>query len=205
MIMSDFFDIFSLSFYKETNLNLSTKLIPIAEKYLSSDEHLTNEWGYKNTYTYDEGLALVPDMYFFVDHILNASKFMYERSGYILDPQYKLWCSIFVSEMFSGDKHDAHTHPGALYSGLIYLKVPEGSSPLQFKNPKDPIFHKVMRTKSNKNGIMDLDSDGTLTIKPHEGLFLMWDSWAFHRVPENKSLTGRMTAVFNVGVDYASK
>lgn len=203
--MSEYFDIFSLSLYKETNINLQQKLIPIAERYLSDTEYLTNEWGYKNTYTFDEGLSLVPEMCFFVDHILNVSKLMYERSGYTLDPQYRLWTSIFTSEMFYGDKHDAHAHPGALYSGLIYLKVPEGSSSIQFKNPKDPIFHRVMKTKPNKNGIMDLDSDGTLTIKPHEGLFLMWDSWAFHRVPENKSIEGRMTVVFNVGVDYVHK
>jgi uncharacterized protein (TIGR02466 family) len=203
--MSDFFDIFSLSLYKETNINLQQKLIPIAKKYLSDNKYLTNEWGYKNTYTFDEGLALSPEMCFFVDYILDVSKIMYERSGYTLDPQYKLWTSIFTSEMFYGDKHDAHCHPGALYSGLIYLNVPEGSSPIQFKNPKDPIFHKVMRTKSNKCGTINLDDDGTLTIEPHDGLFLMWDSWAFHRVPENKSTEGRMTIVFNVGVDYVCK
>lgn len=203
--MGEFFDIFSLSFYKETNIEIQQKLIPIAKKYLSDDNYLTNEWGYKNTYTFDEGLALVPEMCFFVDHILQISELMYKRSGYTLDPQYKLWTSIFTSEMFYGDKHNSHSHPGALYSGLIYLNVPEGSSPIQFKNPKDPIFHKVMKTNSQKCDMMDLDFDGTLTIDPYEGLFLMWDSWVFHRVPENKSIDGRMTVVFNVGVDYVCK
>ena len=201
--MHHFFDLFSLSFYYENNKSLSDKLLPISKKILKDDSLLTNEWGYKNTYSLDEGLSKLPEFKFFVDILLEKSKILYENSGYNLKPSYKLWTSIFTSSMKFGDKHDAHSHPGAIYSGLIYLQVPKGSSPIQFKGTKDSIFNTVFEKKVKEENIFNYEEDGTVTIHPHEGMFLMWDSWAIHRVPKNNIDINdeRITMVFNIGVD----
>lgn len=201
--MSYFFDIFSLSFYYEDNKNISDKLLPISKKILENDSFLTNEWGYKNTYSLDEGLSKLPEFKFFNDFILEKSKNLYSRCGYSLKPSYKLWVSLFTSSMKFGDKHDPHSHPGAIYSGLIYLQVPEKSSPIQFKGPRDSIFNSVFEKTNKTENIFNYQDDGTVCIDPHEGMFIMWDSWAVHRVPPNNLNVNdeRITMVFNVGVD----
>jgi uncharacterized protein (TIGR02466 family) len=201
--MNCFFDLFSLSFYYENNKSLSEELLPISKKILGDNSLLTNEWGYKNTYSLDEGLSKLPELKFFVDIILDRSAILYKNSGYKMKDSYKLWTSIFTSSMKSGDKHDVHSHPGAIYSGLIYLQVPKGSSPLQFKGTKDSIFNTVFEKEIKKENIFNYEEDGSITIYPHEGMFLMWDSWALHRVPQNNIDTDeeRITMVFNVGVE----
>lgn len=201
--MTNLFDIFSLSFYYESNNNLKNKLLPISKKILNNESLLINEWGYKNTYSANEGLAILPELKFFNDFILEKSKKLYTKCGYSLKSSYKLWTSLFTSSMVNGDSHEAHCHPGAVYSGLIYLQVPDKSSPIQFKNPRDPTFNLVFDKIHKKIDIFNYDDDGTVTIHPHEGMFLMWDSWAIHRVPTNNLNIGdeRITMVFNVGVD----
>jgi uncharacterized protein (TIGR02466 family) len=196
--MSYFFDIFSLSFYYENNKDVSDKLLPISKKILKNNSFLTNEWGYKNTYSLDEGLSKLPELEFFNNFILEKSKNLYSRCGYTLKSSYKLWTSLFTSAMKSGDKHDAHSHPGAIYSGLIYLQVPENSSPIQFKGSKDSIFNSVFEKKDKIENIFNYEDDGTVTINPHEGMFIMWDSWVIHRVPPNNLNVNdeRITMVF---------
>ena len=138
-----------------------------------------------------------------IDFIFEKSKSLYNNSGYTLKPSYKLWISLFASSMKLGDKHDAHFHPGAIYSGIIYLQVPKKSSPIQFKSPKDEIFNTVFDKINKKENIFNYEDDGTVNIFPDEGMFLMWDSWAIHRVPINDLNINdeRITMVFNVGVD----
>ena len=64
--------------YKIDN-NLSNCLLPLAKKFLSDPSLLTNEWGYKNTYTQDEGLSFEPELAFFVDYILKESNLYFQR------------------------------------------------------------------------------------------------------------------------------
>ena len=201
--MSKFFDIFPLSFYYETNKTLKDTLLPIAKKILNDNSLLTNEWGYSNTYSSEEGLSKLDELQFFNDFIFEKIKSLYNNSGYTLKPSYKLWISLFASSMKLGDKHDAHFHPGAIYSGIIYLQVPKKSSPIQFKSPKDEIFNTVFDKINKKENIFNYEDDGTVNIFPDEGMFLMWDSWAIHRVPINDLNINdeRITMVFNVGVD----
>lgn len=199
--MSCFFDIFSLSFYYENNINLAKKILPISKKILEDKSFLTNEWGYKNTYSLDEGLSLLPELNFFNEFILEKSEGLYKRCGYQLKSEYKLWSSIFTSSMKRGDKHDPHSHPGAIYSGLIYLQLPKKSSPIQFKGQRDGIFNSVFEKEKKVVDIFNYENDGTVTIYPHVGMFIMWDSWAIHRVPVNDIDGERITMVFNVGVE----
>lgn len=188
--------------------NLARQLLPLARKYLSDPALLTNEWNYKNTYTMGEGLSIEPDLKFFVDIILTeCEKYLIEQKIEI-KPNYKLWVSMFASEMKMGDEHESHNHPGALLSGLMYLSVPRGSSNLEFLSPRSS-------NKAWKNFTRDLNhaddskfikirNDHTIVVEPSEGLFLLWESWAHHRVPPNQSLDGRTTLVFNVGVDLCA-
>jgi uncharacterized protein (TIGR02466 family) len=106
---------------------------------------------------------------------------------------------LFFSEMFDGDFHERHTHPNCLLSGLLYLQVPENSAPLALYDPKP---HRKFSTYNTLKNAIDVSnpevSFDTLHIYPEAGTFLMWESWLEHEVLINKSVEGRITAVFNV-------
>ena len=184
---------------------LSEQLFPIAKKFLADESRLTNTWDYKNTYTIDKGLAAEPELEFFVEHILKVSNNYLQEKKLKVKDNLKLWVSLFASEMTAGDEHSAHDHPGAIFSGLIYLKTPPGSSKLEFFHPRNasPSWRTyITETSSIYDKEIFCVKDGFgIEVTPKPGLFLFWESWAKHRVPVNHSTSGRTTMVFNVGVD----
>jgi len=186
--------------------SLSKQILPIAEKYLSDASKLSNEWGYKTTYNENEGLSLDKNLDFFKQFILNKSNEYLNKNGFKLKKNVKLWVSIFVSEMSYGDQHSAHAHPGALLSGILYLKVPPGSANLEFFCPRqnNSVWLNFLDESSYSgkiSNIFEVSPDHTIIIKPIDGLFLLWESWALHRVPKNDSIEPRKTIVFNVGAE----
>ena len=204
MIEQTFYS-FKLQYYQDNTL--AEQLLPIARKFLSDPSKLTNEWNYKNTYTYQDGLAVEPDLKFFVDFILEKSYDYLKSQNIKLKPNIELWVSLFASEMHMGDEHDAHNHPGALLSGLIYLQCPIGSANLEFSSPRHSnkawLNYLDESSYCNSNELFSIKPDHTIVVKPSPGLFLFWESWALHRVPPNQSIDGRITLVFNAGVDHA--
>lgn len=197
---------FSLTIKYFQDKELAGQLLPVARKFLSDPALLTNEWNYKNTYTMDDGLAIQPEFKNFTNLILEKSRDYLSEQNIKLKPKYDLWVSMFASEMLMGDEHAAHNHPGALLSGIFYLNVPLGSSNIEFQNPRhsSPAWRNFLDEFSyeNKDSFVKVRPDHTIVIKPEPGLFLLWESWATHRVPPNQSIEGRTTLVFNVGVDH---
>lgn len=187
------------------NTALSEKLLPIAKKFLADPSRLTNEWGYKNTYTEDEGLSTQPELQFFTDFILKKAKNYFNEKNILIKDDLKLWTSLFTSEMVQGDEHQPHNHPGALLSGLIYLQVPKNSSNLEFFHPRHTsiAWRNLIKESSYtfEDDIFQIKQDSTIVVKPTPGLFLFWESWANHRVPKNQSADKRITMVFNIGAE----
>ncbi len=196
--------LYNLNISYTQNYDLSRQLLPLARKFLSNPSQLTNEWNYKNTYSNGAGLADQAELQFFVDYILEQSYNYLDKHNLKLKSNVKLWVSLFASEMFAGDEHAGHTHPGALLSGLIYLESPPGSSKLEFKSPRTSnaswLNYLDESSYSSEGDIFTVTPDHTITVNPTPGLFLLWESWALHRVPKNQSTAGRVTMVFNVGV-----
>ena len=186
------------------NQTLAQQLLPLARKFLSNPSTLTNDWNYKNTYSGGVGLANEAELQFFVNYILTESYNYLNKHQLKLKPTVELWVSLFASEMFIGDEHSAHTHPGALLSGIIYLEIPPGSAKLEFKSPRtsNPSWLNYLEESSysREGSIFTVTPDHTIVVNPTPGLFLLWESWALHRVPKNQSIDGRVTMVFNVGV-----
>lgn len=197
--------LFELSIHHEINKPLANNLLPIAKKFLNQEKHLTNEWGYKNTYSVDLGLAGENELDFFVNYVLDLAYTYMNKKHLKLKENLKLWVSIFASEMFVGDRHSYHDHPGSLISGLIYLQVPPGSSNLEFFNPRSTnrVWSELLdeNTYAHETDVIKIKNNQNIEIKPTTGLLLFWESWADHQVLENQSKEGRITMVFNVGVD----
>jgi uncharacterized protein (TIGR02466 family) len=95
--------------------------------------------------------------------------------------------------MFEGNYHESHTHPNSILSGLLYLQVPEGSSPLIISDPR-PFrnFVTLPRLGDTATNIEEI------SITPKKGLLLMWESWIPHVVPQTHNTEGRITMVFNL-------
>lgn len=197
--------LYSLKLYHQYDLDLSRQLLPIARKFLSMDSKLTYEWDYKNTYTDGPGLSTEPELQFFVEYIHTLANDYLKNQNVKLKDNIKLSISIFASEMKEGDSHSSHRHPGSILSGLIYLEVPPDAAKLEFNNPRHNIMWlnflephcKVIKTPP----IIYDNENYNIIIDPAPGLLLLWESWALHRVPTNCSTTGRITLVFNVGVE----
>lgn len=200
--------LYSLKINHYSNIALSGQLLPIARKFLSMDDKLTNTWNYKNTYTDGVGLANEPELKFFVEHLKDLATDYLKKENFKLKSSVKLSVSVFFSEMKEGDQHAVHCHPGSILSGLIYLSVPVDSAKLEFKNPRHNMvwlnFIEPIDPIVTQDPVIYDNINYNIVVEPSEGLMLLWESWAFHRVPINKSKEGRITLVFNIGIEHAA-
>jgi uncharacterized protein (TIGR02466 family) len=170
--------------------SMAERILPIAKKYLSDESKLTYTWNYKNTYT--KNLHVCPeDLDFFSKYISDIGNQFLNNMGY---SKRSFKTQIFFSEMLSGDRHEIHTHPNCILSGVFYLEVPEGSSDIKFYDPTP--FKKIMRLDiENESNNLSWD---WFKIKPEKGMILIWKSHIEHEVLINQSDSGRITAVFNL-------
>lgn len=173
--------------------DLAEKTLPAVKTALADESLLTNQWGYKNTYTTSKGLEILPQ-FEEVAKFIELKSYAYLQSiGY--EPKQDLSVNIFVSGMEEGDWHDRHCHPGAILSGVFYLECPEGSSNIIFYDPRT-----FRDSRSTLIAIKDSEiTSDSAVFKPSNGLFLIWESWIHHQVTHNKSKTPRVTLVFNIG------
>jgi uncharacterized protein (TIGR02466 family) len=193
---------FDIDYFYDSQL--AAQLLPVARKFLSDPSKLTNEWNYKNTYTNEYGLSTEEEFELFTALILEKSKEYLDKKKFKLKQNLSLWVSLFASEMTFGDQHTSHCHPGALLSGLIYLQVPPESAKLEFMSPRyhNPAWVSCLDGDSYQydDDFFKVNSNHIIEIKPVDGLFLLWESWALHRVPPNLT-DGRITLIFNVGAE----
>ena len=173
------------------NKPLADEMLPVCRDILNDESFVTNKWDYKNTYTPGQGIEQLPQMEKFVTYVKSVAKQFLNDLGYDtnviqFEPQ------VFTSQMNNGDSHGRHCHPGAILSGVFYLNMPEGSSPIQFYDPRPWRDTRVMPVKrETENNI------SSFNFNPSAGDFIMWESWLHHEVIPNKS-NNRVTLVFNL-------
>ena len=195
---------FPTAIESSSELELAEKLLPVAKKYLSDETFLTNTWNYKNTFEVGHRLSNMPDMIPFVNFIKKKAHSFLNNCGYDTN-SLNFNVQLFFSEMFDGDFHQRHVHPNCLLSGILYLQVPENSAPLIMYDPRPHRKFQMYQRLQNPINITNSEvSWDAISFKPEVGKFLMWESWLEHEVLINKSIEGRITAVFNVsGVNNA--
>jgi uncharacterized protein (TIGR02466 family) len=185
---------FPTAVFSELNEQLAEDMLPVAKKYLNDNKFANNKFNYRNTFSNSWELAKQPDIKPYKDYITSKSKSFMNELGYDLNP-IELDSMVFVSEMFKGNHHGEHTHPDSIISGLLYLQVPENSAPLIILDPR-PHRNFISLPKSKNSSY----TAGKHLIMPRKGLFLCWESWLPHVVPETGNVDeGRITMVFNLG------
>ena len=177
--------------YSVLDEQMAKKMLPLAKKYLSDKSELNHTFIYKSTYKLTGGLEVYDDMKEFRDYVINRAKEFSEILGDT--PEESLKAHIFASEMTKGDSHPPHVHPNNVYSGILYLQVPDNSSSLFFLDPRN----NLNRNPSKKQKYTQYNSPQAC-ITPQPGLFLIWNSWLEHYVPPNQTDGQRITLVFNI-------
>lgn len=171
------------------DIDMSNKIYPVAKSFLDNDKNLTYAWNYKNTYG-NVKINQSEETKFISEFILNKT---FEYLKYCGFKNVDLNVSLFFSEMYKGDTHIKHVHPHCIFSGVFYLKVPEGSSQIVFYDPAPQ--------KEYGNPPIDILTDvnsPTIEISPKEGMLLLFPSWIQHEVKPNCSIEPRTTVVFNL-------
>ncbi len=101
--------------------------------------------------------------------------------------------TFWVNVMPQGTTHSFHHHPLSVISGTFYVKVPKGSSGIQFEDPR---FSMMMATPPRKAKAPE-SLQPHLTVKPNEGEIILFESWMKHQVPPNPAKDERISVSFN--------
>lgn len=83
-----------------------------------------------------------------------------------------------------------HVHEGSLLSGSFYLRVPEGSGALVFRDPRPGVIH-----GSIKGGVPN--GHGDIHLRPGTGLLVLFPCWLEHYVEPHESDAPRICIAFN--------
>ena len=219
--MTKFSDHFPTLIATDNNSELALKVLPIIIKYLKYaetvylktcnisgkevSEGLKDVWGYRTSYqsfyTSDfQELKNINAIKPLKDYFLLKSTEFLLQFGYTKNTCKKLFISqMFANEMFRGETHSVHRHPRGIVSGVFYLQVPSGASPIIFQDPRPhneligPDENTVCRNNYNVADVV---------VEPKVGDIVLFNSWLPHLVPPSpfQEDKGRITVAFNVNV-----
>lgn len=118
-----------------------------------------------------------------------------EDLGYELFGEHKRW---FISQMWGnimskGGYQHRHSHSNSFISGVVYIKLPEGSSTTRFhRREVGDHFHFSNSGKITEYNNQSIELGGIV-----EGDILLFPSYLIHDVPTNNSIENRITIAFN--------
>jgi|TARA_B100000161_G_scaffold231858_1_gene179709 uncharacterized protein (TIGR02466 family) len=100
-----------------------------------------------------------------------------------------------------GGSNVPHTHPGAKYSGVFYIKVPQemkGGNLLFLKDYNERFLQSEENMGFFKQGYKFLPNDlPKIPVKPEEKLLIVFPSWLPHSVEPNDIDEERISLSFN--------
>lgn len=103
---------------------------------------------------------------------------------------YNYWININKKN----NKNAKHIHPGSIISAVYYIKVPDNSGEIIFYTPLQNydkfIFGNMIEKYNSYNS-------STYTYIPKSGDLIMFPSWLYHNVSDNKSEEERISIAFN--------
>eukprot|EP01012_Entosiphon_sulcatum_P015890 TRINITY_DN20856_c0_g1_i1.p1 TRINITY_DN20856_c0_g1~~TRINITY_DN20856_c0_g1_i1.p1 ORF type:complete len:248 (+),score=36.87 TRINITY_DN20856_c0_g1_i1:22-765(+) len=93
-----------------------------------------------------------------------------------------VWASVHAN----GSYHMAHTHPGAVVSGVFYVSVPEAAGNLVFEDPRGPLP----------------PFDNRFVHEPAEDQLVLFPSWLVHQVTPTAGESPRISISFNLAGEW---
>jgi len=108
----------------------------------------------------------------------------------------------WANVMFSSAVHTSHIHPNSVLSGTFYVKVPKGSSPIKFEDPRLGFFMNSPLVKTSAPE----PRQRFYKIFSNAGDLVLFESWLRHEVPpmppsrsKSKNEEPRISISFNYG------
>jgi uncharacterized protein (TIGR02466 family) len=101
--------------------------------------------------------------------------------------------SLWVNVLPEGGSHTGHIHTNSVISGTYYVKVPKGSGPLVYEDPRLGFMMAAPPLKASAPASMR----SHVSVTPAETTLLLWESWLRHEVPLNRAEGERISISFN--------
>ena len=164
-----------------------------------TDEQLQNK-------TFDEIYPVVMTDNFFADpRLAEFSKFVGENAwtilkdqGYAMDNMMVTFTEMWTQEHRKHSLMEQHVHGfGSQIVGFYFLDVPEGSSVLNFHDPR---AGKVQINLPEQNGSIVTPASNAITFVPKEGMMMFASSWLPHSFGRHSSDKALRFVHFNLTV-----
>lgn len=98
----------------------------------------------------------------------------------------------WFNESIEHQFQEFHTHANHIISAVYYLKAPEGSGDIVFRDPKQPDMMPLKNVREQN----DL-TFGATSYNPTENSLIIFRSYVPHMVKPGKNKTGRISVAFN--------
>lgn len=149
--------------------------------------------------TYHSGHALpeVNGIYEFGNLITLAAEQFAKSQGVDISKKRAVIVAMWMSNMRSGSTHAKHAHGLCMYAGTYYVECPSGSGNIRFHNPSSSLMGLVSLPVTQDDNPA---TSNWVDFKPQPGRLLLWNSWVYHEVIENRNITPRITISFNVNL-----
>lgn len=92
--------------------------------------------------------------------------------------------------------HEAHTHPGSLWSAVYYVNAEKSDAPICFLN------RNILDTgwTANLKYLANEFNSGQVSVAPETGMLLIFPSYLLHKVEQQKLDNERIMIALNLGV-----
>lgn len=199
--MTTYQHIFPTCIAADINTSFVEPLYRIGNEYLEEyggvsppwDNHITTYHNKESALKLSKDDRITP----FFNYVKNESRnFLDAMNVNPMSYEFKHIFSFFA-KVGATSKHDLHSHPGSVISGVYYLRVGETTPPIIFKDPR--AYHKYI----HYDIIFGRDSPSyslfpEFVVTPKQGMLLLFPSWLEHEVPYSRAEEERMTFVFNL-------
>ena len=101
-----------------------------------------------------------------------------------------MWANVNYPKCFNRP----HIHPNSLFSGVYWIKTPQNSGNLMLYDPRPGV---QITMPNRKEGKLPPQLWREVHYEPVAGRCIMFPSWLWHEVKENKSNDTRISVSFN--------
>jgi uncharacterized protein (TIGR02466 family) len=179
--------------------------LPLAElahavRHLAAEDRAGRRWarehGYKGYTSYASLNDLPrrdPTIAAVAKPLLHHAATFAGECGFALPRKLRL-DSLWVNLLRGGGGHSGHLHPHSIISGTLYVEVPPGSGAIRFEDPRLP----MMMAAPPRRPDAPEPLQSFVTVEPHAGLLLLWESWLRHEVLPGRGNGERLSISFNL-------
>jgi uncharacterized protein (TIGR02466 family) len=167
---------------------------------LASDDVVGNRWcekhGYPGYTSYGSQTDLSSRISVFgkLEKILDKHALSFARALQWDIGRAKPICdSMWVNVLPEGGSHTGHIHTNSVISGTYYVKVPDGSGPIVYEDPR--LTQMMAAPPRKQNAGQEFRTHVSFSPEPRS--LLLWESWLRHEVPLNRAAGERISVSFN--------